>query len=60
MKYRFFIAGHVYGEPGGINKGLYLKFIDQRLGANIMYKDLKVDLELVHSLKKELEHYKKL
>ena len=38
----------------------YLKFFDERIGANIAHKDLKVDLELVHSLKKELEHYKKL
>ena len=38
----------------------YLKFIDQRLNANIRDKDLKGDLELVQSLKQELEHYKKL
>ena len=38
----------------------YLKFIDERIDANIAHKNLKVDLELVHSLKKELEHYKKL
>jgi len=38
----------------------YLNFIGQKLNANIKTKDLKGDLELVQSLKQELEHYKKL
>ena len=27
-EYNFFVAGHVYGRPGGSNKGIYPKFLN--------------------------------